>query len=567
MLSDTVTEKIAHMLHMAKRLHAGGHIEDARRACDLILRLDPDNVGARIRLGQIARLAGRPEEAVLQFSTGLLHAPDNVHAAGLLSATYREMHRPDDAERLLDAVLSTQPGIPELLIEKGRCRLDRGDLAEAQACFERAVAAAPDNAMGHSMLGITRRRLGDKAGAYASFRAALDHDPDDVSALNGIGNEYLEQERFAEAAEYYRRALQLRPGFVKAQKNLAYTLSLANDIEAARAAFERLVEIAPGHAEGRMDYGLFLLSIGEYRHGWDEYEYRWQFANFRERDWSLGLPRWDGSAWQGGHLLLWGEQGVGDHVLYGTLVADIQRRYGGPVTIAVEPRLTALFARSFSGDGIAVVDRGLPVPGATVQCPFGSLGAWVRQQESDFRDGIYLKADHVRSACLRKRYAALGTHGARLVGLSWRSGNWQVGGYKSLDLQTLLPVLRRPGYTWINLQYGDVDAEIAALRQQHGITIHQDPDIDPMQDLDGFAAQIAALDCVISSSNSTVHFAGALGVPCHVLLAAGRGRMWYWPRRGMRTSWYSSLHLLRQDSPGNWDSSLRQLEDLLHDGG
>lgn len=261
-----------------------------------------------------------------------------------------------------------------------------------------------------------------------------------------------------------------------------------------------------------------------------------------------------------------GRAGVGDHVLYGTLIADVQRRYGGPVTVAVEPRLTALFARSFPGGSITVVDRGVPVPDATIQCPFGSLGAWVRHQDADFGDGIYLKPDNARSAVLRKRYAALGGPGNRLVGLSWRSGNWQVGDYKSLDLQALLPILQRPGYVWINLQYGAVDAEIATFRQQHGITIHQDTDIDPMQDLDGFAAQVSALDCVISSSNSTVHFAGAQGVPCYMLLAAGRGRMWYWPRQGMRAAWYSSLRLLRQDSPGNWDSSLRQMEELLRAG-
>src|SRR5690606_18811571 len=109
--------------------------------------------------------------------------------------------------------------------------------------------------------------------------------------------------------------------------------------------------------------------------------------------------------------------------------------------------------------------------------------------------------------------------------------NWHVGSYKSLSLDDLLPVLQRPGTTWISLQYGDVENDIMAFARKSGITVHRDPDIDSMQDLDGLAAQIAALDGVVSSSNSTVHFAGALGKPCYVLLAQGRGRMWYWPRR------------------------------------
>src|SRR3546814_1900249 len=88
--------------------------------------------------------------------------------------------------------------------------------------------------------------------------------------------------------------------------------------------------------------------------------------------------------------------------------------------------------------------------------------------------------------------------------------------------------------------------------QAHGSVVHRDPGIDPTRNLDGLAAQIAALDCVVSSSNSTVHIAGALGMPCYVLLPAGRGRMWYWPRAGETSPWYSSIRLLRQQQAGEW---------------
>ncbi|MCW0233746.1 MAG: tetratricopeptide repeat protein [Ferrovibrio sp.] len=561
MQPDRIAQKIRQALATAKKLQASGHFGDARRACELVLKLDAGNVWAHIRLGLIARQERQGEAAIAHFTAAVEAAPNHIYAIQLLARTLREKRRLDEAEALLDRILPVLPR-PVLKYEKGRCLLDRDATAEAVVWFEEAAAEDPKNAEIRSMLGIARRRNGDKAGAVAAFRTTLDLNPEDVAALNGLGNDALEHEDFAEAANWYRRALAIQPGFAKAQKNLAYTLSLTNDTAAARAAFERIFEIRPNLAEAHMDYGLFLLSIGDYARGWQEYEHRWRFDGFGEQDWGGGLPRWDGTSLQGRHLLLWGEQGIGDHILYGTMLPDAIRRAAGTVTVAVEPRLVPLFARALMQEGVTVVERGATVP-ADMQCPFGSLGQWLRTDPSACSDGRYLKADAARSTELRRRYAALGRPGDRLVGLSWRSANWHVGHYKSLSLETLLPVLQRPGLVWVSLQYGDVAAEIADFAKRHGVAIHQDTEIDAMRDLDGLAAQVAALNAVVSSSNSTVHIAGALGVPCDILLSVGRGRMWYWPASGTRSPWYDSVRLIRQAQPGDWSAALQQLSRFL----
>ncbi len=562
MLDNSTNARIAEALTLAKTLHRHGRRAEARHACDLILRIDPANVMALIRLGLIARDERQPEGEIRHFAAALAADPQSVYAARLLAAAYRQARRLDDAGLLLEAWLRKAPQDSELLIEKGRCLLDQDDPAAAAPVFEAAAAAAPDNAAAFSLLGICRRRIGERRGAWEAFSTALALDPQDVTALNGVGNHHLEQEDFAAAIDHFRRALAVKPGFSKAQKNLAYTLSLAGEIEPARAAFDRLLDINPDYPEGHMDYGLFLLSIGDYERGWEEYEQRWRFSRFTERDWGGGLPRWDGEALNGRHLLLWGEQGIGDQILYGTMLSDAIRRAAGRVTIAVEDRLVPLFARSLAAPDVQVVARGAAVP-ADVQCPFASLGRWLRRTSADFTDGVFLKADPQCIAELRARYAALGRPGDRLIGLSWRSANWHVGSYKSFNLKRLLPVLQRPGFVWISLQYGEIDAEIAALARNFGITVHRDPDIDATRNLDGLAAQIAAMDAVVSSSNSTVHFAGALGIPCHILLAQGRGRLWYWPRQGERSPWYDSIRLARQAAPGDWPSALQRLDAAL----
>jgi ADP-heptose:LPS heptosyltransferase len=73
-----------------------------------------------------------------------------------------------------------------------------------------------------------------------------------------------------------------------------------------------------------------------------------------------------------------------------------------------------------------------------------------------------------------------------------------------------------------------------------------------LTDLDGFAAQVAALDLVITISNTTAHVAGALGVPCWVLLPSGLGENWYWFLDRDDSPWYPSVRLFRQSEPGVW---------------
>ena len=81
--------------------------------------------------------------------------------------------------------------------------------------------------------------------------------------------------------------------------------------------------------------------------------------------------------------------------------------------------------------------------------------------------------------------------------------------------------------------------------------IHHDSSADPLGDLDRYAAQLAALDLVISVSNTTVHVAGALGVPTWVIVPEGRGGLWYWFTEGERSPWYAAVRLFRRRAGGN----------------
>jgi len=133
------------------------------------------------------------------------------------------------------------------------------------------------------------------------------------------------------------------------------------------------------------------------------------------------------------------------------------------------------------------------------------------------------------------------------IGMAWRSANAEYGPQKSLKLTDLVPVLQRQDVFWVDLQYGDTAAERAALAGACGTEIWHDPEVDPLADLDAAAAQIAALDLVISASNTAVHVAGALGVATWLLLPApGYGLLWYWSVDRSDSPFYPALRCFRQ---------------------
>ena len=95
---------------------------------------------------------------------------------------------------------------------------------------------------------------------------------------------------------------------------------------------------------------------------------------------------------------------------------------------------------------------------------------------------------------------------------------------------------------------------IAVAGRAFGVTIHHDPTINQFADLDAFAAQTAALDMVITTSNTTAHMAGALGVPTLLLLASVPD--WRWQSTGEAALWYPDMKLFRQRERGDWSAPI-----------
>jgi ADP-heptose:LPS heptosyltransferase len=161
---------------------------------------------------------------------------------------------------------------------------------------------------------------------------------------------------------------------------------------------------------------------------------------------------------------------------------------------------------------------------------------------------------------LRDAFRARYADGRRLIGLAWSTTNPKTGRHRSLTLQQLAPLFQAPGIRWVSLQYGDHDAlEQQAAAAKAPLLI--DRSVDQLADMDTFAAQLAALDLVVTIDNSTANLAGALGVRTFVLLPFAPE--WRWLESGDTTPWYPTLRLFRQPASGDWTPVVQSVRQLL----
>jgi hypothetical protein len=175
----------------------------------------------------------------------------------------------------------------------------------------------------------------------------------------------------------------------------------------------------------------------------------------------------------------------------------------------------------------------------------------------------FLQADPTAAAAYRQRLAAP-ARGRPRIGLSWRSSNAQYGAQKSLHLADLAPLLHRQDLFWVDLQYGDTTAERDSAAAD-GLSLWRDEQIDPLTDLDAAAAQYAALDLVITASNTAAHLAGSLGLATWLLLPApGPGLLWYWLLDRVDSPFYPGIRCFRQAAgePG-WAGPVGQVQAAL----
>ena len=155
----------------------------------------------------------------------------------------------------------------------------------------------------------------------------------------------------------------------------------------------------------------------------------------------------------------------------------------------------------------------------------------------------------------------LGVEGRKVIGISWKSFSFLNTTKKSMDLDQFGRMFKDCNVALLNLQYGEVDEEIREFKESTGIDVLQSSSVDLREDLDGLAALIELCDLVVSTSNVTIHMAGALGKDSWVLLPFAANFWWLIERTD--SLWYPTIRLYRQKSLQDWSEILEVIRSDL----
>ncbi len=417
-----------------------------------------------------------------------------------------------------------------------------GDLPNAAIRYNQILNLEPDNAGVLFLLGDIAVRQSCNGLAINLLRNSVQIQPL-AQAYIALGVAYKNENMDNQACAAWEVANKLEPT-AEAYNNLASVYSDCGQPEKALGYIQKAVELAgpivPPNV--RWNRALAHLTAQNWRAAWPDHEARFspqvQMMSTRR---NFGCPVWDGTP--GKRIAVHGEQGVGDEIMFLSILPDLLKVCPDAV-IEVEPRLMDLVERSFGvttyGNESAMKAHEKPFQ-ATVA--LGSLGGFFRNETSDFPGTAYLKADPERVEYWRRQFAMQGKR--PFVGVAWQGGTKATRIVKRSISAHNLAFCKRG--TAISLQYGEYAQQEAKAA---GFVFYPE---SVGKDLDDMAAMVEACDVIVTTCQTLVHIAGALGKPTIVLTP--KYSSW---RYGMGDTmpWYKSITLYRQEKEGDWSKPL-----------
>ena len=561
-LSINIKEK----LEEAIALHLDGQVRQAEQIYKQILRINSQDAEVLHLLGVVALQAKKYEVAVELIKHAIKIDSQQSSFFNNLSLALIKQGKLEEAVHACQQALKLEPEDAGTYYNLGIALQKLEKLDEALIIYQKAIKIQPNNAEIHNNLGAILWKQGKLDESIQAYQNAIKTQPNYAGYYSNLGNILQEQGKLDESIQAHRNAIKIQPNYAGPHNNLGNALHEQGKLDESIQAYQNAIKIQPNYAEPHNNLGQTLLLTGNLHQGWKEYEWRWKCKDFSSEIRYFPQVLWEGSDLKDKSILVWAEQGVGDQIMFASMLHDLSHMEANIITDC-DIRLIPLFKRAFPK--IQIFPRDNPPvqqlldTNIDYQIPIGSLGRWLRSTTKNFKvkNQSYLQACPEKSAKLKKKYKKLAGN-KPLIGISWKSRNQNFGEAKSTPLKFWIPILSRQDCFFINLQYGNVKQEIEEhISNKSDISLYLDNDIDPLENLDDFAAQVAALDLVISTSNATVHMAGALGKTVWNLLRYMPS--WRWMLNKRDTLWYPSMKLFRQNKIRDWLSTFTEVELAL----
>lgn len=448
------------------------------------------------------------------------------------------------------------------MLEHIKRLIDERDWLTALDALEEPMQNDPLNPLCLFMLGQILLETEKQPLAYMVYTMLTTMEPKRPEIWINLGKAAGELHKYEEEESHFRKALRLAKQsnneaciFIATQNLATSAVHRTNPDQAIHWANKALS--IKENRQSRVDLGFAQLAKFNFKEGWANYNAGLGMQQYRDIKQYKDEPEWDGS--DGKRLVLYGEQGLGDQIVFAECVKDVRRK-AKSVILHVNPKLKNLFERSFILETHAFEDHRNWVDSANIDASASLTRAqeYLRDDIDRYPGVPYLFADPLRK--LQWRAALDSLSDKPKVGIAWTGGKkHSQEEARSTTLENLLPILKED-VTWVSLEYKDRSDEIKAFEKEYGIKIHDFPYATQTDDYDDTAGLVAELDLVISVPTSVVHLAGALGVPCWCITHPHPHFMF--GIEGKRMPYHGSVEIFRRTK--SWEP-LEEIRERLNE--
>jgi len=616
-------------LKQALALYQSADLETSKQILNEIILLYPQNIDALTHLGRIAArekslaeachwlglAASLPEvsaqvhfelgcflelqavtkqdlELALKSYNNATELDINLHEAFFNKANiYKRLGEIEQALHAYNSAILINAYDPYYYNNRGDLLLNLRSLSYALQDFQKAIELEPSISYFHDNRGNALKELKQYEDSAVSFKRSLAIDPENALTFNNFGGLFLEREIWDKALACFEMALRLDPAFFYAYYNKGLLYQKFNLLEQALISYGKALLINPVSFDVSWNISIIQLLQGDLTTGLIGYEERMRLPENR-----VFLPQttkpYLNQSLEVQRLYVWNEHGLGNEIFFANF---LRHPYFASKQIIAkfDSRLHALLRHSFQtnanirfiGERDAVNEDEYDAHIGMASLP-KFLGVTVNQSHIwatpylSLPTLIYTEAIKEKIA---KTQVSSNQDKKLIVGISWKSVNPKTGARRSIPLEDIVEICKDLPIQLINLQYGDVDAELRLVISQFnplgsqesvarggaGEEISEDAsqfishkilqfnEIDNFADMSGLAELIKCCDLVISVDNSTLHLSSALGKPTCALISFVPDWRWFLER--IDSPWYKNAKLYRQVKSGGWTKPLELL--------
>jgi tetratricopeptide (TPR) repeat protein len=455
------------------------------------------------------------------------------------------------------------------LFEQAVVHIDRQEMDLAASCLVGHLNTAFHDDRALMMLGAVLQQKGQHG-----LSAALTHRAIDIrrattgkpypEALGNLAAAFKAENKLGPAEELWNLALEVEEiphERAKILSNLSGCHINEGRPERAIAYLDEALSIRPDLLSAQYNRGLAHLEAGNWRQGWIDYHAGFASGDRRTRRYR-DIPEWDGSPGQ--RVIVWGEQGVGDEILFSSCLPDliaVSKR----VIFDCHPRLVETFRRSFPGievHGTRKIQGELDwldeVEADATVC-LSSLPMYFRNRDEEFPGKPFLKAGE---GPWKEGHLPLPLRPPR-IGIAWAGGTKKTRqDLRSVPLDAWLPVLRSlVGADFYSLQYtASAAREVCELEEASGIRVKHYPGWVECRDYDRTISFAASMDLVITCCTAIHHAANAVGTKTWTLVPSKPA--WRYGVKG--ELWYRQTNTFFRQEPGeSWETVMERAANAL----